>query len=129
MSMRPVWAIVGAALLLIGAQARAASPPAGVYGCYEAAPSMSSGRMSIRITPAPVMMFGLIDAATYSDYDGKRGRYAFDGAVLTMLDGSRQGWRYQKVGDWAFQALDAAGELTSYTCPLEPQKDPARGPW
>ncbi len=129
-------AIAGAAVPAI---ARAAGSPRGVYGCYEARAAMnvpgcvrsSLGCMGVRITIAPVVMFGLIDGTTYSDYDGHRGHYRYDNGsgILTMLDGSRRGWRYKRVGNWSFRMLDQAGKETPYTCPLEPGKDPLRRPW
>jgi hypothetical protein len=125
----------------IGALALAAGmPPApGVYACYEARPAMnvpgcvrsSLGCMGIVVTPAPTMMFGLIDGTTYTDYDGKRGHYTYDAqsGILTMTDGSREGWKYKHTEDWAFRALDAKGEQTAYNCPLDDKKDPLKRPW
>ncbi len=131
-----------AAALVVGAIGQAAAqsvPPAGVYACYEVKATFGQpgcvqsniGCMGMSITPAPVMMFGLIDGSSYSDYDGKRGKYSYDGAagVLTMLDGSRQGWTYKRVGDWSFRALDREGKETSFTCPLDAKKDPLKRPW
>ena len=119
--------------------AQNAKPPAGVYGCYSArsvpnAPGCvrtSLGCFGMQIQVAPTVMFGLIDAATYSDYDGKRGHYSYDAqtGIITMTDGSRQGWKYKRVDNWAFRMLDQQGKETQYTCPLEPKKDPLRRPW
>ena len=128
-----------AALGIASRAAAADGPPVGVYACYETRATMNApgcmrtnvGCLGMQITPAPVMMFGLIDGQTYSDYDGKRGRYAYDGAsgMLTMTDGSRQGWRYKRVAEWSFRALDAQGKETSFTCPLDAKKDPLKRPW
>ena len=104
----------------------AGSPPRGVYGCYDV--SMMPGRPMV-ITPTPVAMFGLIDDSTYADWDGHHGHYRFDGTMLTMTDGSREGWRYRKTGDWSFTLIDNRTGNTAYTCPLDPAKEPSHGPW
>ena len=79
----------------------------------------------------PVVMFGLIDRSTYSDYDGHHGQYKYDAAagVITMTDGSRQGWRYRKSAEWSFSLIDNNTGKELYTCPLETTKNPNRGPW
>ena len=88
-------------------------------------------KMQLQIMPMPVVMFGLIDGSLYSDYDGKHGHYTHDvgQGVLTMTDGSRQGWRYHKVGDWAFQLIDNKTGNEIYTCPIDRTKDPSTRPW
>lgn len=133
---RFVLATVGA---VVPTLAYGAAPPRGVYGCYQARAAMNVpgcirstlGCMGISITVAPVVMFGLLDRTTYSDYDGHRGHYSYDdrSGVLTLLDGSRRGWRYKRTATWAFRMLDQAGKETAFTCPLEPKKDPLRRPW
>lgn len=124
----PVLAIT-IAPLLHPTPAQAAAPPPGVYGCYEPHLGARIGQMTFEV--APTVMFGLLDTTTYSDYDGKRGKYAYDAGtgLLTMTDGARQGWRYKKVAEWSFQMIDAKGQETSYTCPFEPGKDPLKRPW
>lgn len=123
-------ALVGfiAAIMLSLPALAAGAPPFGVYGCYDA---MMDYQMRLKITPMPFVMFGLIDATTYSDYDGHRGHYSYNAAtgVLTMTDGSRQGWRYHKVGEWGFSLIDNAHNTEIYSCPLDAKKDPTRGPW
>lgn len=118
-----------ATLLLLPVSSHAAEPPVGVYGCYEPHLGARPGLMTFQV--APTVMFGLIDGTTYSDYDGKRGTYAYDSGtgVLTMTNGSRQGWRYKKVGEWSFRMLARNGQETSYTCPLEANKNPLQRPW
>ena len=76
-------------------------------------------------------MFGLIDGASYADYDGHQGHYRWDEAsgLLTMTDGSRQGWRYHKTADWSFRLIDNGTGAETYTCPFSPGKNPSRGPW
>ena len=116
-----------------------ATPPAGVYGCYSTRQEMNApgcvrtnlGCFGMKIEVAPTVMFGLIDASTYSDYDGKKGHYSYSSqeGILTMLDGSRQGWKYKRVDTWSFRMLDPQGRETNYTCPLQPNKDPLKRPW
>jgi hypothetical protein len=115
------------------------APPAGVYGCYSTrsvsgAPGCvrtTLGCFGMKIEVAPTVMFGLIDRSTYSDYDGKKGHYSYNNqsGILTMTDGSRQGWKYKRVATWSFRMLDPQGNETAYTCPLEPKKDPSKRPW
>jgi hypothetical protein len=106
----------------------AGAPPRGVYGCYDV---RMDYRQHMVITPMPVVMFGLIDAATYADFDGQRGHYTYDPAaeVLTFTDGPRQGWRYRKIDEWSFRLIDNNTGHEIYTCPLDASKDPTRGPW
>ena len=120
--------VLALAGLLATTAARASDPPAGVYGCYDA---KMDYRMQLVITPMPFVMFGLIDGDTYGDWDGHRGHYRYDQAagVLTMIDGSRQGWRYHKVDEWGFRLIDNSNGTEMYTCPFTPGKNPARGPW
>ncbi|HEY5210029.1 MAG TPA: hypothetical protein VIJ42_11360 [Stellaceae bacterium] len=126
-------AIAGAVLLAAPVAIAAGGPATGVYGCYDAQFKFNpvTGRSNLVITPMPVPMFGLIDGSTYSDYDGHRGHYAFDAAsgVITMTDGSRQGWRYQRKADGAFELIDNKTGKLWYHCPLEKGKDPTRRPW
>jgi hypothetical protein len=106
----------------------AAGPPTGVYSCYDA---KMDYKMHLVITPMPFVMFGIIDGDTYADFDGHHGHYSYDEgtAMLTMTDGSRQGWRYHNVGSWAFRLIDNAQGTEIYTCPFSAGKDPTRGPW
>jgi hypothetical protein len=120
------------ALVAATSAAFAASPPTGAYGCYDATMAFSPVSGShLQITPTPVAMFGLIDATTYADWDGHKGHYVYDAAsgVLTMTDGSRQGWRYHKSGEWAFRLIDNRTGKEIYTCPLKAGGDPSHGPW
>jgi hypothetical protein len=98
-------------------------PPTGVYACFG------------QYGPAFPAMFGLLDARTYSDYDGKTGNYTYDRAtgVLTMTTGGLAGTKYRRTGRPedrpAFRMLDAKGQLTAYMCPREDNKDPRKRPW
>jgi hypothetical protein len=136
-AIRAAVALVG---WLCGAPAWAAGgPPVGVYSCYDArsefnAPGCmrtSMGCFGIVISPTPVAMFGVIDASTYSDFDGHHGRYSYNAAqgIITMTDGSRAGWRYRKTQDWSFTLIDNNTGKEIYTCPLETAKNPLHGPW
>jgi hypothetical protein len=132
-------AIAGAALVAAPVALAAETPPVGVYSCYEARMAMNApgclrtatGCWGLQITPMPVPMFGLIDGSTYSDYDGHHGHYTYDAAsgVITMTDGSRQGWRYRKKQAWSFSLINNQDGKEWYTCPLEKGKNPNRGPW
>ena len=114
-------------------------PPGGVYSCYDARMDVNvpgcvrtaMGCTGLVITPMPVVMFGLIDGATYADHDGKQGHYTYDPAagILAMTDGPRQGWRYRKTAEWSFTLIDNQTGQDHYTCPLEKAKDPRHGPW
>jgi len=136
---RPLLLCLAAAASCTAHAQQGGSPPPGVYGCYSArsvlnAPGCvrtSFGCMGMQIQVAPTVMFGLVDRATYSDYDGKKGHYSYDAqsGILTMTDGSRQGWKYKRVDTWSFRMLDPQGKETQYTCPLEPKKDPLKRPW
>ena len=110
----------------------AGGPPVGVYSCYDATMAFSpiSGSQ-LKITPTPVAMFGLIDGTSYADWDGHLGHYAYDfsSGTLTMIDGSRVGWRYRKTADWSFTLIDNQSGKEIYSCPLETAKNPSHGPW
>jgi hypothetical protein len=131
-------AIIGV-LSSANAWAAGGAPPRGVYSCYDVrmgfgVPGCLRGPLGctgLVITPMPVVMFGLIDATTYSDYDGRHGHYSYDATagVISMTDGSRQGWHYRKSADWSFQLIDNKTGNEIYMCPLETSKNPAHGPW
>lgn len=117
----------------------ATMPPLGVYYCRESfttynAPGCTRtavGCIGWTWQLRPVVMVGLIDRSTYSDYDGHTGHYAYDGrtGVLSLTDGAKRGWRYQRTHSATFQMLNPDGTQTVYECPLEPNRDPRRHPW
>ncbi|GAC1301862.1 MAG: hypothetical protein NVSMB19_10450 [Vulcanimicrobiaceae bacterium] len=76
------------------------------------------------------LQFGLIDGATYSDFDGRRGKYAYDArsGVLVFTSGWFKGLRRLRTDDRVFTVLDAAGARTSFACPWTP-KDPRKKHW
>ena len=86
-----------------------APPPKGVY--------MYFGPGTI-IFPS----FGLVDGTTYVDGDNKRGRYTFTGDLLTMTTGGLEGTKYKRTHEREFRLLRANGDLTGYSCVLEPKK-------
>lgn len=98
-------------------------PPVGVYGCFSP------------YGPAAPIKFGLLDARSYANFDGKTGHYSYDLAtgLLTMIDGPLAGVKYQRVGapehNPSFRMLDANGTVTAYACPKEGSKDPRKHPW
>lgn len=127
----PALALI-ASLFLTHAAFAAGTPPVGAYSCYDARMAFSPIQGShLEITPMPVVMFGIIDGSNYADWDGHRGHYTYDTAqgLLTMTDGSRQGWRYKKTADWSFTLIDNKTGSSIYTCPFEDAANPSRGPW
>lgn len=129
---RSIQAAIATMGLLVAPAAWADAPPNGVYSCYDVRMGFSTtGIGNMVITPTPFAMFGLIDGATYSDWDGHHGHYSYDaaGGIITMTDGSRQGWRYRKTANWSFTLIDNKTGRTIYTCPLETAKNPSHGPW
>jgi hypothetical protein len=119
---------LAAAALLSASAIAAGGPPRGVYGCYDV---RMDYKMQMVITPMPFVMFGLVDGSTYADYDGHHGHYSYDAAtgVLTMHDGTREGWRYHNVGNWSFRMIDSKTGTEIYSCPYDAAKNPDRGPW
>ena len=79
----------------------------------------------------PVMMFGLIDATSYKNYDGDVGSYAFDQASGVIQVGLQTGApaRFVRIGTTVFRALNEDGTLAGFVCPLNPAKDPNSPPW
>jgi hypothetical protein len=86
----------------------------------------------------PLFMFGLLDGATYADWNGKTGHYIYDPAsrVVTMVDGPFQGERYRRGPDPDpargadnLRLLDGAGQITAMNCPHNHVKDAHKHPW
>lgn len=104
-----------------------APPPVGVYECLD---------QNIQINP--VLMFGLLDGKTYSNYDGKTGHYRYDfkSRQLIMIDGPFEGYHYTRTehpdpatGADSFRMLDAQGQPTAFECPHNHVKDAHKHPW
>lgn len=95
------------------------APAPGVYGCY--------GQYGLSLP----MMFGILDAKTYANYDGKTGRYSYSAGTLTMIDGPLGGIKYKSIdaSERSFRMTDAQGNLTAFVCPKEGTKDAHKHPW
>jgi hypothetical protein len=95
-------------------------PPAvGVYGC-----------MNQDGYEMPGLQFGLLDARTYSTYEGRRGRYVYSAqtGILTFSTGPYVGLREVRETQRSFRMLDEHGARTAFMCPLEP-KNPRKNHW
>ena len=92
----------------------------GVYECYDQNANIDT-----------VMMFGLIDATSYKNYDGDVGSYAFDQESGIIQVGLQTGApaRFVRIGATAFRALNEDGTLAGFVCPLNSAKDPNSPPW
>jgi hypothetical protein len=94
-------------------------PRTGVYGC------MNQDAMEIA-----GLQWGVIDATTYSTYDGGRGAYRYDAAtgLLTFSTGPFKGLVRKRTSERSFRVLDERGQMTAFNCPWEP-KDPKKLHW
>ena len=92
----------------------------GVYECYD---QMAN--------PTPEMMFGLLDEARYSNYDGKIGTYSYDVASGVIEVGLETGApaRFSRIAATTFRAINDDGSLAGFVCPLNRSKDPSNPPW
>lgn len=94
-------------------------PRVGVYGC------MNQNAMEM-----PGLQFGLIDATTYSTFDGGRGLYTYSAAagLLTFTSGPFAGLKRSRETERTFRIVDEHGAKTGLLCPWLP-KDPAKVHW
>jgi hypothetical protein len=94
-------------------------PRTGVYGC------MNQDAMEIA-----GLQWGVIDATSYSTYDGGRGAYRYDPAtgLLTFTTGPFKGLVRKRTSERSFRVLDERGQMTAFNCPWEP-KDPKKLHW
>lgn len=62
--------------------------------------------------------FGIVNASTYRNFDGKTGRYSFDASsgVLRMTSGSSSGLAYKLMPEGNFRVLDQKGHITGGNC-------------
>jgi hypothetical protein len=62
--------------------------------------------------------FGIVNASTYRNFDGKTGRYSFDPStgVLRMTSGSSNGLAYKRMPEGNFRVLDQKGNVTGGNC-------------
>jgi hypothetical protein len=112
---------------LLSSAALAEGPPqTGVYEC------MSQDGV------APTLMFGLIDGATYGNYDGLTGHYRYDAKLrqLIFIDGPFKGIHYLRgenpdpvKGTGSMRMLDEHGQVTAINCPLNRAKNPSKHPY
>jgi hypothetical protein len=67
--------------------------------------------------------FGIVDARTYRNFDGKTGNLQFDPAtgVLRLTTGPGKGMAYQRQSGGNFRVLDESGKITGGNCVLNPQ--------
>jgi hypothetical protein len=94
-------------------------PRAGVYACLN--------QDGYDVVP---LQFGLLDAHTYSTYDGGRGRYAYakGSGVLTFTSGPFAGLHRSRETERTFRIIDEHGARTAFLCPWTP-KDPRKLHW
>jgi hypothetical protein len=94
-------------------------PRVGVYGC------MNQDAMELT-----GLQFGLLDAQSYSTYDGARGRYLYSSqtGVLTFTSGPFVRLRRSRYTERSFLILDEHGARTAFVCPWAP-KDPRKLHW
>ncbi|MDB5039411.1 MAG: hypothetical protein JWN27_137 [Candidatus Eremiobacteraeota bacterium] len=94
-------------------------PRAGVYGC------MNQDAMELA-----GLQFGILDAHTYSTYDGARGRYSYSAqtGMLTFTSGPFARLQRSRYTERSFLILDEHGARTAFVCPWEP-KDPRKLHW
>lgn len=62
--------------------------------------------------------FGIVNASTYRNFDGKTGRYSFDPStgVLRMTSGPSNGLAYKRMPEGNFRVLDQKGHVTGGNC-------------
>jgi len=91
----------------------------GVYGCMD-----QDGNET------PGLQWGIVDASTYSTYDGGIGKYTYSPRTgeLVFTSGPFAGLRRSRQSERSFRLLDEHGALTAFDCPWEP-KDPHKLHW
>lgn len=101
-------------------QADSTPPALGVYECTTPGVGINAAAM-----------FGLVDAQNYRNFDGKRGRYAFDtgSATLVLLSGDSAGLRYRRASARSFRLLEDGDKPSGTHCVLNTAKDVNGGPW
>jgi hypothetical protein len=114
-----------AAPAALGAQAvasapfKAIPPSVGVYGCMN--------QDAIEVVG---LQFGILDANSYSTFDGGRGHYTYSPAagLLTFTSGPFAGLRRTRETERTFRIVDEHGAKTAFLCPWTP-KDPHKVHW
>ena len=91
----------------------------GVYGC------LNQNAMEV-----PALQFGIIDAGTYSTFDGGRGAYTYSAAagMLTFTSGPFAGLKRSRESERTFRVIDENGAKKGFVCPWVP-KDPTKVHW
>lgn len=101
-------------------KADSTTPALGVYECTTPGVGINAAAM-----------FGLVDAQTYRNFNGKSGRYSFDtgSATLALLSGDSAGLRYRRASARSFRLLEDDDKLSGTHCVLNTAKDVNGGPW
>jgi len=94
-------------------------PRTGVYACMDQDANETLG-----------LQFGLIDASSYSTYEGGAGKYTYSGqtGVLAFTSGPFAGLRQSRETEDSFRMLDEHGERTAFLWPWGP-KNPHKFHW
>jgi hypothetical protein len=94
-------------------------PRVGVYGC------MNQDAMELA-----GLQFGILDASTYSTFDGGRGRYSYSPqtGILTFINGPFARLQRSRETERTFRILDEHGARTAFLCPWTP-KNPRKIHW
>ena len=76
------------------------------------------------------LQFGLLNATTYSTFDGGRGAYRYSAklGMLTFTTGPFAGLKRTRETERSFRIVDENGRRTAFMCPWEP-KDPRKLHW
>jgi hypothetical protein len=117
---RPVaQAVRGAQLQAVASAPFAIPPRVGVYGC------MNQDAMEV-----VGLQFGILDANSYSTFDGGRGHYTYSAVagLLTFTSGPFAGLRRTRETERTFRIVDEHGARTAFLCPWTP-KDPRKVHW
>ena len=95
---------------------RQGAPTPGVYPCYASTAYVGIQRLHT---------FALLSGGSYMAKDGSRGAFTYDAAsgLLTMTSGALRGTRYRQTAPGALRYLDKSGELTQFSCPLDPKRN------
>jgi hypothetical protein len=116
---RPVAQAARGAQAVASAPFKAIPPRLGVYGC------MNQDAMEV-----VGLQFGILDANSYSTFDGGRGHYTYSAAagLLTFTSGPFAGLRRTRETERTFRIVDEHGARTAFLCPWTP-KDPRKVHW
>ncbi len=118
-SVSPRAAVNAPGVTIAPAAFKAAPLRVGVYGC------MNQDAMEV-----VGLQFGILDASTYSTFDGGRGRYSYSSqsGILTFKDGPFARLQRSRETERTFRILDEHGARTAFLCPWTP-KNPRKIHW